>query len=282
MTSSHQRLEILLNAAQTGDIWELTYGGGPIWVRAGKVDLGDEKDRGDQALYVDELREMVRLVLVERRGKDYYRLTGNGFNAAKQALIKLQETPTRELVGIVRERAERYQKPRGAIWNELTTRFSWPGCPKEDSTLIGSLDSFLRPLNNGHTMLPPRIRNDPNVGVPPPPPYYRNKVSLSQVLNLPTAQSNKPSSANDAQVIALKSQKGSTEERAIKHKEARLPEQTDQTFQDVLRKPLLNSRYRVPIAVVVVSACGLFAMYAILPDEIKLNIFNWLIKTFHF
>lgn len=100
-----QRLEILRNAAATGDIWLLTYDGGPMWIRAGKVDLGDEKDRGDQALYVDELRAMGREHLVEHRGGDYYQLTGAGFTAAKQALNKmsLQETPTNELVEIVKQ-----------------------------------------------------------------------------------------------------------------------------------------------------------------------------------
>lgn len=105
MIDSQRRLEILRNAAETGDILLLGYSGGSIWVRAGKVDLGDETDRGDQALYVDELRAMMVESLVEQRGKDYFRLTGAGFTAAKKALGKInpQETSTTELVEIVKE-----------------------------------------------------------------------------------------------------------------------------------------------------------------------------------
>jgi hypothetical protein len=114
MIDSQRRLEILRNAAETGDILVLGYSGGPIWVRAGKVDLGDETDRGDQALYVDELRAMMVESLVEQRGKDYFRLTGAGFTAAKKVLgkINLQEAPANELVEIAKAQANEILLPK--------------------------------------------------------------------------------------------------------------------------------------------------------------------------
>jgi hypothetical protein len=61
--------------------------------------------------------------------------------------MNLQETSTTKLVEIIRQQAESWKQPDEAIWNELMARFCWIGCPKEDSALIGSLDSVLRPLN---------------------------------------------------------------------------------------------------------------------------------------
>jgi predicted nucleotide-binding protein len=96
--------------------------------------------------------------------------------------MNLQETSTNELVELVRQQAESWHKPDAAIWKELLTRYRWKGCPKEDRNLIGKLDLILRPLNGGRTMFPPGLII-PGGGIPLPPPYYRNKVSLSQVLN---------------------------------------------------------------------------------------------------
>ncbi len=209
MLDSQRRLEILRNAAETGDILVLGYSGGPIWVRAGKVDLGDETDRGDQALYVDELRAMVVESLVEQRGKDYFRLTGAGFTAAKKALGKInpQETSTTELVEIIKQQAESFQKPNedNIVWKELMVRYRWIGCPKEDLALIGSLDPLLQRLNNGHTIFPPQAIQIPGAGIPPPPPYYQGKIRLSQVVNVPPIQPLKTTSPKSVEAItALK------------------------------------------------------------------------------
>jgi len=95
--------------------------------------------------------------------------------------MNLQETPTTELVEIIRQRAEAWEKPDKAIWNELMTRYRWIGCPKGDRALIHSLDSVLRLLNNGRTQLPPGVIQVSGAGIPPPPPYYQKKISLSQV-----------------------------------------------------------------------------------------------------
>jgi hypothetical protein len=191
--------------------------------------------------------------------------------------MNLQETQTNELVEIVRQQAERFLKPDEAIWKKLMARRSWVGCPKEDLALIGSLDSLLRPLNRGCTMLPPRIRQIPSAGISPPPPYYQKKVSLSQVINISSGQTEKISSLKNAEAIA-------TEERVsdvIKQKGFQPPEQIPETFNDVIRKPILKSRFRLPIAIAVVLICGLYAIYAILPDAVKLEIWNSLANYFH-
>ena len=64
--------------------------------------------------------------------------------------------------------------------------------------------------------------------------------------------------------------------KEIQPKEQPLPE----TFQDVLRKPFLKSRFRLPIAIMVVLVGGLVAVYAILPDEVKLTIWNYFVHLF--
>ena len=81
---SGKQREILGHSAETGDILVMTYDGGPTWVRAGNVDLGKEQDRGNQALYVDELNDLVRRGFAEVRSKDYFRLTGSGFAVARR------------------------------------------------------------------------------------------------------------------------------------------------------------------------------------------------------
>jgi hypothetical protein len=68
---------------------------------------------------------------------------------------------------------------------------------------------------------------------------------------------------------------------SAKQKELQPKERIPETFEDVLRQPILKSRFRFPIAVVVVSVCGAVAVYAILPDEVKLKIWNHLINFFH-
>jgi hypothetical protein len=68
---------------------------------------------------------------------------------------------------------------------------------------------------------------------------------------------------------------------SAKQKELQPKEQIPETFEDVLCQPILKSRFRLPIAVVVVSVCGAVAVYAILPDEVKLKIWNHLVNFFH-
>lgn len=104
--------------------------------------------------------------------------------------IDPQRTPTPDLVLIVRERAESFQKPEqnDVFWKELVARYLWIGCPKEDLALIADLDRLLRPLNNGYTMLPPQVVPVRGASISPPPPYYQSKVRLSQVIGNPAKQ----------------------------------------------------------------------------------------------
>jgi len=108
--------------------------------------------------------------------------------------MSFQETPTSELVEIIRQQAENtFQKPKqdNAVWRELMVRYGWIGCPKEDLALISSLDSLLRPLNNGNTLLPPRVMCPPGAAIPLPPPYYKGKIKLSQAISVPGEQTGK-------------------------------------------------------------------------------------------
>ena len=110
----------------------------------------------------------------------------------EKAASPLEKAVTSELVQKVKQQAESFQKPDQAIWNELMARFSWIGCPKEDLALIGSLDSLLRPLNGGYTMLPPRMRHIPGSKMPQAPVYYqRQGKQSSPVINVTNSTANK-------------------------------------------------------------------------------------------
>jgi hypothetical protein len=116
-------------------------------------------------------------------------------------------------------------------------------------------------------------------------------LSINAQIEIPLASSH-PEERNAAQkkVLEALSQTGRVREISMKSVENNLPGKKElqpkeqpipETFEDVLRKPILKSRFRLPIAIVVVLVGGLIAVYAILPDEVKLRIWNHLVNLFH-
>ncbi len=156
--------------------------------------------------------------------------------------MNLQETSTAELVEIVKQQAESWQKPDEAIWKELMLRFCWIGCPKEDSGLIASLDSLLRLLNRGNTMLPPRAVKIAGAGIPPPPPYYQKKVSLSQVVNRSSAQTAKTSPPTNPAIIDIPKSLDEISEKDPLLNDKVLPPNRDSLSLEKLRSELTSSQ----------------------------------------
>ena len=116
-------------------------------------------------------------------------------------------------------------------------------------------------------------------------------LSINAQIEIPLASSS-PEERNAAQkkVLEALSQTGRVREISMKSVENNLSEQkglqpkeqpVPETFEDVLRKPILKSRFRLPAAIVVVLVGGLIAAYAILPDEVKLQIWNHFVSLFH-
>ena len=174
------------------------------------------------------------------------------------AIMNPQETPTAKLVEIVKQQAESWQKPDEAVWKELLARYGWIGCPREDLVLIGSLDSLLRPLNHGLTMLPPRAILISGGGVPPPPPYYQKKITLSQVLKppVPTAKAMHPKNAD-----------------AIP---AKIDEKVPSTLEEAFLSFFWKSRFRRLILGAVLLAIAARALFSSLPNEVKNKILKFL------
>jgi hypothetical protein len=112
-------------------------------------------------------------------------------------------------------------------------------------------------------------------------------------LEVPLSSSH-PEERNAAikQILENLSQVGQVREISVKPAECDSPkkielqtkeqQQIPETFEDVLRNPILKSRFRLPIAIAVVLVCGFVGVYAILPDEVKLKIWNHLVDLFHF
>jgi hypothetical protein len=86
------------------------------------------------------------------------------------------------------------------------------------------------------------------------------------------------SQAGQVREISVKpAESSSTGQKQLQPKEP----QTAETFGDVLRGPMLRSRFRVPIAVAVVLVCGLIGLYEILPEEVKLQLLSHVVNVFH-
>jgi hypothetical protein len=158
--------------------------------------------------------------------------------------MNLQETSTTELVEIVKQQAESWQKPDEAVWKELMLRFCWIGCPKEDSGLIASLDSLLRPLNRGNTMLPPRAVKIAGAGIPLPPPYYQKKVSLSQVVNRSSAQTTKTSPPKNPEIIDIPKSLDEISEKDPQRNDKVLPPNRNSFSLEKLRSELTSSQQK--------------------------------------
>jgi hypothetical protein len=155
-----------------------------------------------------------------------------------------EETSTSELVDIIKQQAESFQKPNedNVVWRELMVRYGWIGCPKEDLVLISSLDPLLQRLNNCRTMLPPRAVQHPNTPIQPPPKYYRSKITLSQVVNLKTAKTSAKTSFENAEPLIAPSLTVEISKMDSQQSDKTLPQNRNSLSLDKLRSELTDSQ----------------------------------------
>jgi class 3 adenylate cyclase len=81
---SPEEVEILIAAADRGEISILSTDETGAWVRAGRRDFIDHSDRAVAAMYLDALRSLLRRGLVTHAGGISYDLTGSGFRQARE------------------------------------------------------------------------------------------------------------------------------------------------------------------------------------------------------
>lgn len=75
---------ILTNALPTGDIYMMRTDQTGHFVRAGRFDFFDQSDPSLQARGIDALKSLMRQGLVRHESKQLYKLTGTGFERAKE------------------------------------------------------------------------------------------------------------------------------------------------------------------------------------------------------
>jgi len=259
---SSQQLEILRCAAKTGDILRLTYSGGPIWIRAGNVDLGDEKDRGDQALYVDALQDLVQHGLAERQGKDYYRLTGRGFTAAKRAIKdidnKIEATQRGKLLALLySDRHHKYSSVKSSSFSpEISKReISRMGHDFfsakliEDYPMDNGDNYFMRISFHGRSVWEGKEKSILDMGVP---------INILPEIQNPAVTISPPTSIGNQRPTAFE-QRG---------------EDCPSSLEAGVMKVIWKSRLTWVIIVVAPTVIAAFALYAAQPDEIKLKIWS--------
>jgi hypothetical protein len=81
---SPEEIEILIAAADKGEISVLSTDETGAWVRAGRRDFADQSDRAVSAIYLEALRSLRRRGLVTHVGGIAYDLTGSGFQQARE------------------------------------------------------------------------------------------------------------------------------------------------------------------------------------------------------
>ena len=81
---SREETEILIAAAEGGEISLLSSGETGAWVCAGKRDFADQSDLAVAAMYVQALKSLCRRELVTHAGGIAYDLTGSGFQLARE------------------------------------------------------------------------------------------------------------------------------------------------------------------------------------------------------
>jgi hypothetical protein len=120
--------------------------------------------------------------------------------------MNLEQTSTSELVKIIKEQAEEWKELDLAVLNQLNLRSSWFACPKEDLALIDDLYRSVLRLRDSRP--PPKMRyipgEIPGQKMPPLPPYYQGKVSLSQAINKSSAQTVDKSLPKSVETISVR------------------------------------------------------------------------------
>jgi hypothetical protein len=84
-----EELDILLNAADHGDIWIHSTMQIGDWVRSGNRHFVDESDPAIAARFLDALRALRAKGLVKHQRKQWYMLTGSGFELARELKQRL-------------------------------------------------------------------------------------------------------------------------------------------------------------------------------------------------
>lgn len=84
-------LEILVAAADRGDIWLMRYDQIGDWVRAGARNFAVAHDPGYAARFVDALEDLQEERLVRHKGGQWYQLTGAGFEIARDLRSRLEK-----------------------------------------------------------------------------------------------------------------------------------------------------------------------------------------------
>ncbi|MEI7733025.1 MAG: hypothetical protein WCO56_25865 [Verrucomicrobiota bacterium] len=75
--------EILIHAADKGDLFIIVVNGFGKWVRSGEQTLGSNDDPAINAAYIEEFDSLIARRFIEHQKGHYYRLTGKGFNRAR-------------------------------------------------------------------------------------------------------------------------------------------------------------------------------------------------------
>lgn len=88
---SPEEIEILIAAAEEGEISLLSSDETGAWVRAGRRDFADQSDRAIAAMYVQALKSLCRRELVAHAGGIAYDLTGSGFQLARELKQRVGE-----------------------------------------------------------------------------------------------------------------------------------------------------------------------------------------------
>jgi hypothetical protein len=120
-------------------------------------------------------------------------------------------------------------------------------------------------------MLPPGIIPVPGASIPPPPPYYRGKVSLSQLMKNPTVEIAMPAPSKNAIVIPARE---SSAEISSKEKLTEV-ESAPATPTEALMRPIWKSPFKWIIILAMALASLMVIVFGILPDAAKVKILEF-------
>ncbi len=90
-TLSKEECNILTATNDLGDIYLLKQAVLGQWIRAGEIDFFKSEDLAYSAKYQDALDSLVKRGLVRHTSGDAFRLTGRGFDRAKQLKRKKEQ-----------------------------------------------------------------------------------------------------------------------------------------------------------------------------------------------
>jgi hypothetical protein len=80
---SKREKEILYATQERGELWLLHWDGGGTWLRSGKSDFIDPKDRALQEEYLEAFISLRKRGFIRQVSTTYFGLTGSGFKKAR-------------------------------------------------------------------------------------------------------------------------------------------------------------------------------------------------------